>query len=691
MEMNFYAPFFTTLSLIILLGSPLQAEEAPWGPKIIKLGDVTISCEAYEKYYRDIVEDAAKNNSPKWNAAAKSRLDEAFGTYKTGWIRNSTYIIDKYGKKLPTHHPVKDIECVTKYKSGSYTTQGHGSGYNDWDQKGYHYTEKKHVTDKVRLGYVDDCKIMVTQDIWPELGKCGTGTIIRNFSIGVWCGNRDYTLKLTQKIHVVPSCSFSKKMLNIPDVQWMCAPIKYEDNNHVKLADYIKPVTLYGDWESSCHSSKVYVSYYDKVYTMIQEHRKYVVIRTWVFSDQCTGKKIEAEQKIMVDGLCRDDEPDKPDKPDKPDEPDPPANDTVQYKELLALDDIFISYESYQNTYQDVVELALENYRKGNVALSSELLNAVFGRYQIKADTVNIDSLTVYTMDCNDGNPIDTTFMLSNGVIQSDCPENLKITQKLREEYTECGAKGLLRQFIVESQCDTVVMTDTFTQRIVFSPTCALTADVFDVPVDTLLCGTLEKDENNRITLPVNDQPIYLGDSTRQFEVDYKFFVSYSSEDPYRTDVSRVWTFTDTCHEETTMLTQNLVLMDTCGAELAQGYSRAIVQTVAKENIEWGISDEVREKINSEEIQVSQSELNAYPNPFTHNLQLNLDLQQKGPVEIRVLNSQGAFLSRHHFDLEMGKQRIDLSGDIFNVSGMYILQVISGDRMDHIRVIYQSN
>src|SRR5690606_18715118 len=295
---------FWLIILFSVMAFTASADEAPWGPKIIKLEDITISCEAYEKYYRDIVEDAAKNNSPKWNAAAKSRLDEAFGTYKTAWIKSPEWIMDMYGKKLPTHKSIRDIECATEYKSEKVYT---GTGHDKWNIKNVPYIVKKEKYNQIRLGYIDDCKIQVTQDIWPELGKCGTGTIIRNFTIGVWCGNSDYTLKLTQKIHIVPSCSFSKEMLNIPDVQWMCAPIKYEDNNHIKLPDYIKPVTLRYGWESSCHSSKVYISYYDRMYKLIQENRQYVIIRTWQFSDYCSGKKIEAEQKIMVDGLCRED------------------------------------------------------------------------------------------------------------------------------------------------------------------------------------------------------------------------------------------------------------------------------------------------------------------------------------------------------------------------------------------------
>ena len=695
MNMNRCTPFLFSTFLVIIFALQLEAEEAPpWGPKIIKLGDITISCEAYEKYYRDIVEDAAKNNSAKWNAAAKSRLDEAFGTYKTAWIRNSTNIIDKYGKKLPTHKSIHDIECKTSYRSERVY---HDSHHGSWDTNHIPYTEKKHKYDRIRLGYVDDCSIRVTQDIWPELGKCGTGTIIRNFKIGVWCGSREYTLKLSQKIHVVPSCSFSQDMVHVPDVQWMCGPIKYKDKNHIELPDYIKPVKIYDGWETSCHSSKIYVSYHDTHYKLIQEHRKYVIIRTWVYSDHCSGKKFHVEQKIMVDGECRDDDDpdDKPDKPDKPDEPDTPEepDDTVQFALLNELEDIYLSHETYLNTYKDVVDLSLESYRKGQTDLSAELLNAIFGKYEIQSDTTQVDSVTIYSMECNDGDPIDSEFKLENGVLQADCPETITIEQKLSQEYTNCGTSGLERQFIVRSVCDTTVMRDTFTQKIIFSPTCALSAFVFDVPPDTVLCGTLERDSANRIILPVTDQPRYVGDSMRSFEVDYKFLVAYSSEDPNRIEVSRVWTYTDTCLSEATMLTQEVVLMDTCQTGLEKAMSNQIVHTVSKEDIEPGISKQVREAeiLDLPEVSASSLKASVSPNPFTNEVKVNFHHSYKGRADVRVLDSRGAFLTNRSYDFAKGDQQIYLGEEVFNAPGMYILQLISGDQVENLKVIYQGD
>lgn len=684
-----YTLIFSTIILFCFLTKTALAADAPWGPKIIKLGDVTISCEAYEKYYRDIVEDAAKNNSPKWNAAAKSRLDEAFGTYKTAWIKSSTWIMDMYGKKLPTHKSIHDIKCETKYKKSS---SSHGSYQHSGGSNHEPYVVKKHFYDKVRLGYIDDCKIKVTQDIWPDLGKCGTGTIIRNFKIGAWCGSHEYTLRFTQKIHVVPSCSFSREMLNIPDVQYMCAPIHYEDKNHINLPDYIVPVTLHKGWDSSCSSSRIYVSYYDRHYKMIQQHRKYVVIRTWVFSDHCTGEKIKAQQKIMVDGLCRDDEdPDNPDKPDdKPDKPDEPDKDTVQFTLLNSLDDIHISHESYLETYKDVVDLSLESFRNGQTELSAELLNAIFGTYEIQSDTNAVDSVTIYSMECNNGNPIDSEFKINNGVIQADCPQKLTIHQKLSAEFTKCGATGLVRQFMVESNCDSVIMRDTFVQKIVFSPTCALTAAVFEIPADTVLCGTVELDTNNHIVLPVNDQPTYIGDSMRSFEVEYKFLLAYSSEDPDRTEVTRVWTYTDTCLNETTMLTQEVIFMDTCQSNLEKAMASEIVRTVSKENIEWGISNEVKMEVLGE-LNLERTELFAYPNPFNQEVGINFYLQDKGPVRIRILDSRGQFVSEQKYDLEAGTHRVYLPAVRFNVPGLYILQVVSGDYVENLRVMYQAD
>lgn len=691
--MKYSSTFFRVLCCLFLAGLVYQgsAEEVPWGPKVIKLGDITISCEAYEKYYRDIVEDAAKNYSPKWNAAAKSRLDEAFGTYKTAWIKGPGWIEDMYGKKLPTHQSIHDYKCTVKYKNVTYkNSSGH------YSQNRESYLEKVHTYDKIRLGYIDDCKIKVTQDVWPELGKCGTGTIIRNFVIGAWCGSYEYTLKFTQKIHVVPSCSFSKAMLDIPDVQYMCAPIKYEDNNHIKLPDYIKPVTLHKGWDNACNSSRIYVSYQDKHYKLIQEHRKYVVIRTWTFADHCTGEKIKAEQKIMVDGLCRDDEdPDKPDKPDDPkdpdDKPDEPEEDTVQFALVNGLDDIYISYESYLETYKNVVDLSIDAYRKGQTDLSAELLNALFGTYEIDSDSLSADSITLYTMDCVDDIPVDTTYKIRNGVLQADCPEKLTITQNLSEEYNNCRPTGLQRLFIVQSKCDTVIIRDTFVQRIVFSPACALSAAVFEVPADTVLCGVLERDSTNRIILPVDDQPIYTGDSMRQFEVDYKFLVSYSSEDPDRTEVKRIWTYTDTCQDETTMLTQLLVLMDTCQSNLERIISQEIVQTMRRDMISNGIAPEVMIAMTEEAALAGTNEGHSYvyPNPFSDDVTVHFNQTNAGRTQIRILDSRGRLLSDHSYELDRGPGQVNLPGAWFQSAGVYILQIHSGDQIENLRVIRQ--
>src|SRR5690625_868447 len=93
--------FFSFLFLTLFMSSLSWAEEAPGGffPKVIELGDVTISCEAYEKYHKDLFEavDASKGAYTH----ALIQLNERFGTYHSARIITSTNIRSKNGLVLP--------------------------------------------------------------------------------------------------------------------------------------------------------------------------------------------------------------------------------------------------------------------------------------------------------------------------------------------------------------------------------------------------------------------------------------------------------------------------------------------------------------------------------------------------------------------------------------------------------------
>ncbi|WP_236980065.1 T9SS type A sorting domain-containing protein [Membranihabitans maritimus] len=672
---------------LFLICVDVGAAEPAWGPKYIKLSDVTISCDAYEKYYKDIVENAAKNNSSDWNSYSFKKLDEAFGTYKTGWIKSNTWIMGEHGQKLPTHKSVANIKCktVTKKVKVYDTTYN----YVTWDWVKKTYVEQYKTYEEIRNGYIDDCKIKVYQDIWPDLGKCGTGTIVRRFKIGLWCGNREYKLELKQNIHVVPGCKLSKGMIDVPDVYTVCQSVGYTGARKVDLPDHVPTAKLRYPIETC---SKISKGYSDKIYKLIQEDNTWVVIRTWTFSDWCSGTSISADQKIMIIDTCGVKEDPKED----PKEPDP--DDSLDFRELSPLNDLQISYSAYADKYKDIVELALEKYQGGDVELSENLLNSIFGSYSVKNESSDVDSTEIFSENCTNNTPTDTSYFIRDGIIQSDCPDSLDIRQELVSEYTNCGITGLRRDFIIESKCRDSLIIDTLSQHIFFISSCPLSSASFLVPADTVICGVLQKDSLERIILPVNDQPTYVGSEPRSFDSDYKFTVSYSSDEPYKTNVKRIWTFIDTCRGEETMFSQELILVDTCSVELRKeerkvsksmnpGYAHlsgvvdnnTIHNTTgldSRDDYEGGFNRENRSKV--------------YPNPFKGNLNVNINSEGTGKADIRIFDIAGKAIYQSEIQTSAGSNLIDISGgEIFKNPGMYFVRVSSKDFTENFKVIYQ--
>ncbi|WP_236981182.1 hypothetical protein, partial [Membranihabitans maritimus] len=70
-----------------------------------ELEDLTISCEAYNLFYKDVVEEAAAYNAGGGSAAdtsgAYTALDAAFGSYIKTWVNNQGQPTDIDGNILP--------------------------------------------------------------------------------------------------------------------------------------------------------------------------------------------------------------------------------------------------------------------------------------------------------------------------------------------------------------------------------------------------------------------------------------------------------------------------------------------------------------------------------------------------------------------------------------------------------------
>lgn len=191
---------------------------------VSELPDLTVSCEAYNLFYKDIVDEASKldngGGSGSDTAGVFGRLDDAFGKYITTWVDNQGRPIDINGNLLPqdsinfTYHNITCYEeSVTK---DVVTTDKDGNKIETT------VTEKVSFQDTVDRtaphGIVGiNCYGTYTQDVIVEMDVCGQGKIIRRFFIEGGCGDyEEIKREVRQVIHVEAGCRMQKSMFDVP-------------------------------------------------------------------------------------------------------------------------------------------------------------------------------------------------------------------------------------------------------------------------------------------------------------------------------------------------------------------------------------------------------------------------------------------------------------------------------------------
>lgn len=694
-KLYFFSSFFF---LFFFSGDVLQAGDFSIGtyPKIIELSDVTISCEAYEKYYRDLFEAAASSKGAYSHAVIE--LNEKFGTYQSGRIISNSQILSKNGLSLPTHKNLKNIECTVRYKDEKVYA-GNLNGKEMYETVKVAYFDRQNTTVKIRNGYIDQCDVWVAHTMKMEMDDCGTGKIVRYFDVKTQCGKYPYTMKFSQTIHIVSTCNFSDAVLEVPKTQTMCGPIKFLNNNQVDLPKDVRMVRLRGGWTSTCGKSTIIESFKDQVFKISGMDRQYLIVRTWTFQDYCSGKKLSAEQKFRIDDTCGDPDP----KPDPDPEPEPDDKDVFEV--LSKLGDLEISQEKYEMIYEEVVEKSVELSKMGISDLSSGLLNTLFGTYEVDSKNSDREKFNIYTQGCENGIPHDTILQFRNGVIQNKCSKGLEIEQVLDFVHDKCGIGGLQRKFILKSKCGDEQERDTLIQNIKIVSPCPLGPAQFKVPADTTICAGLEVDDDGILVLPVDSRPQYMEPDSRGWEIEYKYVIVYSPDHRDLIHVERIWTYADTCSNDTLVLTQNLELIDTCGGEYIMALEREergqIIRVSKKgQEVSSFMTDE-EGRIRMDEpdiIEWKGDQLNtsrpmsttvAYPNPFTKNVILEFEPSEGGLVEIRILDMQGRQVYSEKYEMDSGAQQIILTEEKFREPGMYNIQVIEKDETWNKKVLFQ--
>jgi hypothetical protein len=97
-----------------------------------------------------------------------------------------------------------------------------------------------------------------------------------------------------------------------------------------------------------------------------------------------------------------------------------------------------------------------------------------------------------------------------------------------------------------------------------------------------------------------------------------------------------------------------------------------------------------QKNIPSKEEVISSGNLNAYPNPFTDQVNISFTLQQTQPATLKLYDSQGRELST----LYQGKAEANIPQQVQwkptdqQAAGLYIIKLQTPSRMSHQKVIF---
>ena len=191
--------------------------------KLVKrLPDLNISCEAYNIYYKDIVEAAAAyedDGSDADTTGIFDDLDEALGYYIKTWVDNQNRPTDIDGNLLDPetlNFEYWNVTCEEKSETEKVAVEGH-DGKIEWVTKVTKTTFLDSTKTEAPHGIIGvNCAASCKQDVWIDLDECGQGQIIRRFFITGGCGDKAPSWEVEQIINVGSACGMRESMFDLP-------------------------------------------------------------------------------------------------------------------------------------------------------------------------------------------------------------------------------------------------------------------------------------------------------------------------------------------------------------------------------------------------------------------------------------------------------------------------------------------
>ncbi len=187
-----------------------------------RLPDLAVSCEAYNIFYKDVVDAAAalgEGGSAADSLGLFAALDSAFGSYIKTWVNNQNQPTDIDGNLLPEdslNFDYWNVTCEEVSEEDKIAVENH-DGTIDW------------VTEVTKTTYLDtaatsaphgiigiNCAATCVQDVWVDLDECGQGTITRRFFISSGCGQHAPSFEVEQVIEIKSACGMRASMFDQP-------------------------------------------------------------------------------------------------------------------------------------------------------------------------------------------------------------------------------------------------------------------------------------------------------------------------------------------------------------------------------------------------------------------------------------------------------------------------------------------
>src|SRR5690606_5020722 len=197
-----------------------------------RLPDLAISCEAYNIFYKDLVDATAalgENGSANDTTGLFADLDAALGGYIKTWVDNQNRPTDIDGNLLSSEELNFDywnVTCEEESEIEDIAVDNH-DGTIGWIKEVTKTTYLDTATLEGTHGIIGvNCAATCVQDIWVDIDECGQGTITRRFFISSGCSEKAPSWEVEQVITVKSACGMRESMFDLPgNVGSKSAPI----------------------------------------------------------------------------------------------------------------------------------------------------------------------------------------------------------------------------------------------------------------------------------------------------------------------------------------------------------------------------------------------------------------------------------------------------------------------------------